>query len=75
MSLLIRFSNAYSDGKIEQSLPVVTALLSPVEISSCWFELPCFQCCVAPLLLGGCCGFKGVSSLLTSALSRAWHEL
>lgn len=36
MSLLIRFFNAYSDGKIEQSLPVVTAHLPPVEMSSVW---------------------------------------
>lgn len=36
MSLLIRFLNAYSDGKIEQSLPVGTAHLPPVEISSFW---------------------------------------
>lgn len=79
MSLQIRFFNAYSDGKIEQPLPVVTAHPPPVGISclavSHWFELPCFQCSVAPLLLGGCCGFKRVSSFLTTALSRAWCEL
>lgn len=47
MPLLMRFFNAYSDGKIEQSLPVATAHLPPVEISSIWLFQTEF-CCPVP---------------------------
>lgn len=61
MSLLIRFFNAYSDGKLEQSLPVVTAhlLLWRPALFGCFtlIELPCSQCCV--LCFGGDLGLQG----------------
>lgn len=47
MSLLIRFFGVYSDGKIEQSLAVVTAHLPAVEISSVWLFHPDFSCPVS----------------------------
>lgn len=59
MSLLIRFFGVYSDGKIEQSLAVVTAHLPAVEISSVWLFHP-ISAALFPVL----CGSSGLGGLL-----------